>query len=356
MVSSTVLPSSRSERIVSQALRRAAGSKPVVGSSRKISSGSPTSASARSSRRSWPPGERARHRVLLALEAGERDHLVDVTGVRIHRSRSARAPRGRGCGGTGRCSGARSRPARAALAAAGPGSNPSTLTSPAARCAVALEDLDRRRLAGAVGTEQPEHLAAPDVEVDPTNRLEVGIGLAQAADLDRWLRHVQMMPARPTWSARDRSTSHCGRDTCLRASVLKLPAYRRLLAAYTLNELAWSVGSLALAVLVYRRTGSAIGAMGFFLCSQFVPGADRAGAHRAARPRAAPGWCCRPCTGSRRSRSAPWRCSPTVHGGARCSCWRCSTAIVALAARALARAATRRACSTQRGCWRRATR
>jgi MFS family permease len=44
-----------------------------------------------------------------------------------------------------------------------------------------------------------------------------------------------------------------------------------LLAAYTLNELAFSVGSLALAVLVYRRTGSAIGAMGFFLCAQAAP-------------------------------------------------------------------------------------
>jgi hypothetical protein len=43
------------------------------------------------------------------------------------------------------------------------------------------------------------------------------------------------------------------------------------LAAYTLNDLAWSVGSLALALLVYRRTGSAIGAMAYFLCSQFVP-------------------------------------------------------------------------------------
>ncbi len=54
-------------------------------------------------------------------------------------------------------------------------------------------------------------------------------------------------------------------------AVLKLPAYRRLLAAYTLNEMAVSVGSLALAVLVYRRTGSAVGAMGFFLCAQFAP-------------------------------------------------------------------------------------
>ncbi len=53
--------------------------------------------------------------------------------------------------------------------------------------------------------------------------------------------------------------------------VLTLPAYRRLLGAYTLNELAWSIGSLALALLVYRRTGSAVGAMAYFLCAQFIP-------------------------------------------------------------------------------------
>jgi MFS family permease len=53
--------------------------------------------------------------------------------------------------------------------------------------------------------------------------------------------------------------------------VFYLPAYRRLLASYALNELAWSFGTLALAVLVYRRTGSAAGTAGFFLCSQFVP-------------------------------------------------------------------------------------
>lgn len=53
--------------------------------------------------------------------------------------------------------------------------------------------------------------------------------------------------------------------------VLELPAFRRLLAATVLNELAYSIGTVALAVLVYRRTGSAIGATGFFLCSQFVP-------------------------------------------------------------------------------------
>jgi Transmembrane secretion effector len=50
-----------------------------------------------------------------------------------------------------------------------------------------------------------------------------------------------------------------------------LPAYRRLLAAYTLNELAYSIGSLALAVLVYNRTGSALAAAGYFLCAMFGP-------------------------------------------------------------------------------------
>ncbi len=53
--------------------------------------------------------------------------------------------------------------------------------------------------------------------------------------------------------------------------VLKLATYRRLLVAYTLNELAWTFGPLALSVLVYRRTGSVIGAGAYFLCSQFVP-------------------------------------------------------------------------------------
>jgi hypothetical protein len=53
--------------------------------------------------------------------------------------------------------------------------------------------------------------------------------------------------------------------------VLRLPVYRRLLIAYALNELAWSVGTLALSVLVYRRTGSALGATAFFLCSQVLP-------------------------------------------------------------------------------------
>jgi transmembrane secretion effector len=53
--------------------------------------------------------------------------------------------------------------------------------------------------------------------------------------------------------------------------VLRIPVYRRLLAAYALNELAFMIGSVALALLVYGRTHSALGATAFFLFAQFVP-------------------------------------------------------------------------------------
>lgn len=52
---------------------------------------------------------------------------------------------------------------------------------------------------------------------------------------------------------------------------LRVTAFRRLLLAYVFNELAWSVGTLALSVLVFRRTGSALGSTAFFLCAQFLP-------------------------------------------------------------------------------------
>jgi MFS family permease len=54
-------------------------------------------------------------------------------------------------------------------------------------------------------------------------------------------------------------------------AVLGLSNYRRLLVAYALNELAWSIGSLALALVVYKRTNSALGAAAFFLSAQFLP-------------------------------------------------------------------------------------
>lgn len=53
--------------------------------------------------------------------------------------------------------------------------------------------------------------------------------------------------------------------------VLGIPAFRRLALATLINELAFMVAEIALALLVYRRTGSAIGATAFFLCAQFAP-------------------------------------------------------------------------------------
>jgi MFS family permease len=53
--------------------------------------------------------------------------------------------------------------------------------------------------------------------------------------------------------------------------LFSVPGYGRLAVAYALNELAWFVGTLALSVLVYKRTGSALGSAGFFLCAEAAP-------------------------------------------------------------------------------------
>ena len=186
MVSTTVLPRSRSERITSQAARRAAGSKPVVGSSRKISSGSPTSASAKSSRRAWPPLSVRARRSAHSSRPGEREHLVDVARRRVQagpvRDRLARRS------GAGRCrsSGARCPTRARSSASASAGSCPSTRTSPRVARAVALEDLDRRRLAGAVGARAGRRpRRARTVKSMPRTASLRAVGLAQAGDLDR---------------------------------------------------------------------------------------------------------------------------------------------------------------------------
>src|SRR2546425_6474465 len=47
----------------------------------------------------------------------------------------------------------------------------------------ALEDLDRRRLAGAVRAEEPEHLAGLDVEADTADGLDLAVALSKVSDL-----------------------------------------------------------------------------------------------------------------------------------------------------------------------------
>lgn len=52
---------------------------------------------------------------------------------------------------------------------------------------------------------------------------------------------------------------------------LQVAAFRRLLLSYGLNEVGWGLGTVALAVLVYARTSSALATTGLFLASTFVP-------------------------------------------------------------------------------------
>ena len=73
-----------------------------------------------------------------------------------------------------------------------PGSKPSTVTSPASRSPVALQDLDGRRLAGSVRAQQAEDLARSDLEVDSTNRLDAVVRLPKASDRDRASRKLDL--------------------------------------------------------------------------------------------------------------------------------------------------------------------
>jgi hypothetical protein len=52
---------------------------------------------------------------------------------------------------------------------------------------------------------------------------------------------------------------------------LHVPAFRRLATSYGLNELGWGFGTIALAVLVYDRTGSAAATTLLFLATTFLP-------------------------------------------------------------------------------------
>jgi MFS family permease len=52
---------------------------------------------------------------------------------------------------------------------------------------------------------------------------------------------------------------------------IHLAAFRRLAFSYTLNELSWAFGSVALGILVFDRTGSAVATTALFLLTTFVP-------------------------------------------------------------------------------------
>src|SRR6185503_10316530 len=99
----------------------------------------------------------------------------------------------------------------------------------AIRGAVPLDDLDRRRLAGTVRSEQRDDLPGPDHEVHPVEDHASAIGLPEAGDLDHELgglapgRIVAYWNSKrsavtsPTWIARRTPSASmkyvCGRAT-----------------------------------------------------------------------------------------------------------------------------------------------
>ena len=177
-MSRTVFPSSRSERIISQAARRAAGSNPVVGSSRKRISGSPIRPEREIQPSLLASGERLDATEAFLGQADEVDHVVDIAWrrevageqrdvlphgeVRVHR---------RGLEHDADVLAPASRPPRRVGAEHG--------HLPGVALPVALEDLDRRRLAGTVRPEEPEHLALGDLEAHAAHRLEAVVRLTQ---------------------------------------------------------------------------------------------------------------------------------------------------------------------------------
>src|SRR5436190_4910149 len=125
----------------------------------------------------------ARPHVLLALQPDQRDDLVGISRRRVHprevRERLAHADvvvDARLLQDDAHPLAQLARPAARIEAQDG--------DLPGAARAIALEDLDGRRLARAVGPEQAEDLAALDAEVDAADGLEVPVGLPQAANFD----------------------------------------------------------------------------------------------------------------------------------------------------------------------------
>ena len=131
-----------------------------------------------------PAGEPAAAHVGLLPQARQLQHLLDVARVRVEaRPVAQRLARGDVAVDAARLQHDPDAPAQLDLPARGV--IPEHRHLAAVARAVPLEDLHGRGLAGAVGPEQPEHLAAPHLDVDPAHGLVLAVALAQVAHLDR---------------------------------------------------------------------------------------------------------------------------------------------------------------------------
>ena len=90
------------------------------------------------------------------------------------------AARARSGAGPGRPPAARRRSARRTASGSPATSTPATVALPDVIVSSVVSILHGRRLAGAVGSEEPEHLAGPHAQVDAAHGLDVVVGLDQA--------------------------------------------------------------------------------------------------------------------------------------------------------------------------------
>ena len=121
----------------------------------------------------------------LLGEPDRLDHLVDVARVRVVAGEVAHRLLDGEVAEVARRSAARCRAGCATRRSAVRGVGAEHVDVAAVARAVALEDLGGRGLAGAVGAEQGEHLAAHDVEVDAVDGLRLAVRAAHAPGADR---------------------------------------------------------------------------------------------------------------------------------------------------------------------------
>ena len=154
----------------------------------------------RSRRRFWPPDSVLTRARGLVLEADEGDHLVDVARRRVVAGEERVRLAHREVRPHARLLEHDADPlapaAARALRVLAEHGHVAAVARP-----VALEDLDRRRLAGAVRAEEPEDLALGDLEAHAAQRLVGAVRLAQLVDGDRG--HAAPASCRPAASSSD---------------------------------------------------------------------------------------------------------------------------------------------------------
>ena len=158
--------------MMSQSCRRDCGSRPVVGSSRKSSSGSPTSAHATASRCFCPPESLPTYDVAPSLQATRGRWPRRVRGRWVEAAKQRDVSRTVSLSESWVSCSEMPMPLANASESSRPQRIAEHLDIAGRRVEQAFEDLDRRRLAGAVGTEQAEALANGNRQVDALHGLD----------------------------------------------------------------------------------------------------------------------------------------------------------------------------------------